>query len=100
MTYVRKKCHTSTRARATSTELASPTTLVLLPAFHIRLRCNAEPARARANRVLRRILRLIEHAQELFLVEHHLLSRQSRQVEERRQLDRVARACLLAHAAI
>src|ERR671934_219808 len=44
--------------------------------------------------------RLVEGAQELLLVEHHLLAAQPGQVVQGGQLDGVHRAGLLAHAAV
>ena len=56
--------------------------------------------RVRPHRVGARLHRLVEDAQQLLLVEHHLLAAQAGQVVQRRQLDGVHRAGLLAHAAV
>src|SRR5687768_11006908 len=47
-----------------------------------------------------RLLRLVEDAEQLGLVEDHLLAGHADDVVDARQLDRVHRAGLLAHAAV
>src|SRR5262249_25046553 len=63
-------------------------------------RRDAEAPRPGADRVGAGLHRLVEHTEQLLLVEHHLLAAQPGEVEQRGQLDGVHRAGLLAHAAV
>src|SRR5207302_10676516 len=61
---------------------------------------DAQRPAPRADGVLAVLHRLVEHAEQFFLVEHHLFAAGAGQLEDRSQLDGVARAGLLAHPAV